>query len=297
MSLSKEILKTNFSSLQILLYVHEFQSFSVAADKLGVTQSTVSYTISKLRSIFADKLFVREGNIVVPTQRCDVIAGHVTNLLTEFEGMTAEPEFVPALAQGTIAISCNYYERMTVLPDFIQKIRSRAPRLRLKFMTASALGEEQLKRGECDLLIGPVQLTGDQIFKRRFRQDSYVYLMDAENALVQRTIGFQELKTAKHLVIKFSGDWQPLYINALKSHGVLVNPAIEMSDYGDVSAYLKGSDLIACLPKRLADRMDIGLARVETPISIPLEIDIFWTARTHESKLHAWVRQTLAECE
>ncbi len=295
MDLARKLLKTNFASLQVLQYVHDFGSFSVAAERLNVTQSTVSYTIARLRSTFKDPLFAREGNKVVPTRRCQVIVEHISGLLAEFEGLTNEPEFSPAQARGTITISCNHYERMTILPAFIRKIRRQAPELRLKFMTSNALGEEQLKRGECDLLIGPVQLTGDHIFKRHLRSDSYVYVMDKDNPLAGMPLRIEDLKSARHLVVQFSGEWQPLYIDALKGHGILLNTMVELSDYGDIAAYLKGSDLIACMPKRLANSLDTELARIGSPISVLLEIDLFWTTRTHRSKLHAWVRKALAE--
>jgi DNA-binding transcriptional LysR family regulator len=275
MGLSKNIMKTNFAALQVLQYVHDFESFSVAAERLNITQSTVSYTIERLRKIFRDPLFAREGNKVVPTQRCKVVVGHVSGLLAEFEGLTNDPEFSPALAQGTISISCNHYERMTILPTFIRKIRSQAPDLGLKFMTSSALGEDQLKRGECDFLIGPVQLTGDHIFKRHIRTGSYIYVMDPKNPLASKPLGLKELKSANHLAVQFSGDWQPLYIDALKAQGVHLNPMVELSDYGDIAAYLTGSDLIACLPKFLARSLDPKLVRREAPISVPLEIDLF----------------------
>ncbi|WP_281927302.1 LysR family transcriptional regulator [Roseibium album] len=295
MDLAKKILKTSFASLQVLQYVHDFGSFSVAAVRLGLTQSTVSYTIARLRSIFKDPLFAREGNRVVPTQRCRVIVGHISGLLAEFEGLTSEPDFNPAAAEGAITISCNHYERMTILPEFIPKIRKQAPNLRLRFMTSSALGEDQLKRGECDLLIGPVQLSGDHIFKRHLLSDAYVYVMDADNPLASRPLDLDEIRSAHHLVVQFSGGWQPLYIDALKSHGLSLSPMVELSDYGDIAAYLKGSDLIACMPRRLASTLEPALLCVEVPIPVPLEIDLFWTTRTHHSKLHNWVRQTLAE--
>lgn len=295
MDLDKKILKTNFAALQVLQYVHDFGSFSAAADRLHVTQSTVSYTVARLRRIFKDPLFARVGNKVLPTPRCVVVVGHVSGLLAEFEGLTNEPEFSPTMAQGTISISCNHYERMTILPNFISKIRNQAPNLRLEFITSSAQGEDQLKRGECDLLIGPVQLTGDHIFKRHIRTDSYIYIMDPENPLASAPMGLEELQSANHLVVQFAGGWQPLYLDALKAHGIHLNPMVEMSDYGDIAAYITGSDLIACMPKFLARSLDPDLIRVDAPISVPLEIDLFWTTRTHHSKLHTWVRQTLVD--
>jgi DNA-binding transcriptional LysR family regulator len=296
MDLSQKILKTNFAALQVLQYVHDFGSFSVAAERLGVTQSTVSYTIARLRKVFRDPLFVREGNRVVPTQRCQTVVTHVSGLLAEFEGLTSDPTFSPASATGKITISCNHYERMTILPAFIRQVRTQAPQLQLKFITSSALGADQLKRGECDLLIGPVQPLGENIYKRALRSDSYVYLMDPANPLAAEPLTLERLRTAKHLIVQFEGEWQPLYLNALKAHGVTLDPMVELSDYGDTVSYLKGSDLITCLPKCLANTLDPDLVRLETPVPVPLQIDLYWTTRTYHSKLQGWIRQTLADC-
>ncbi|MEM7302723.1 MAG: LysR family transcriptional regulator [Pseudomonadota bacterium] len=295
MAFSESALKTNFASLKVMQYVHDFGSFSEAADRLDLTQSTVSYTIARLRKTFNDPLFVRQGNGIEATPRCQLIVSHVSGLMAEFEGLANEPTFSPAQATGTVRISCNHYERIAILPDFIHAIRMQAPKLRLQFKTSNALGEEQLRRGECDILIGPIQLTGEHIYKRHLRSDAYVFIMDQSNPLASGPLDFDRIARARHLTIQFEGGWQPAYVEAIQSQGVHINSMVELSDYGDLSAYLRGSDLIACVPGKVAASLDPNLVKVNTPIAIPLEIDLFWTSRTHHSKLHAWVRQMLVD--
>lgn len=296
MSLKQDILKTSFSALQVLQYVHDFESFSVAAARLNVTQSTVSYTIGRLRKVFNDPLFVREGNRAVPTRRCKTVVAQISALLDAFEGLTSEPEFLPSEARGMVTISCNHYERLTILPEFIRQLRARAPHLQLRCKTSSAVGEEQLKRGECDLLLGPVQLEGEHLFKRHVRMDSYVYLMDPSNPLASGPLTLDNIGTANHLIVQYDGGWQPLYISVFRTNGIVLKPMVEISDYGDLASYLAGTDLVACLPRALAQRMDPRLVRVDPPIAVPLSIDMFWTTRTHSSKLHGWVRSLLVKC-
>ena len=295
MGLTRQILKTNFAALQVLQYVHDFESFSVAANRLNLSQSTVSYTVARLRIIFRDPLFAREGNRVVPTRRCRVIAAYISSMLAELEGLAVETTFSPSHAQGSVVISCNHYERMTILPKFIHQIRKEAPNLQLKFMTSRSVGEEQLKRGECDLLIGLAEPKSDQIFTRKLCSDSYVYVMDRANPLAMGKLGIEELKKANHLVIRFAGNWQPLYLDILRTHGVHLNPMVELSDYGNVEACLMGSDLVACLPGQIAATLDKSLLKIASPVSVSFEISLFWTVRTHHSKLHGWIRQALVQ--
>ncbi len=293
--LDRKLLKINFATLQILQYVHDFESFSVAAERLNLSQSTVSYSIAQLRTIFRDPLFERTGNGVVPTRHCEVIVASISGLLAEFESLTREVDFSPALAQGVVVISCNHYERMIILPRFIQKIRSEAPNLRLKFMTSRTVGEQQLKRGECHLLIGIAEPKDDQIFKRKISSDRYLYVMDPANPLARESLGLEDLKGANHLVVRFAGNWQPRYLDSLRMHGVHLNPVVELSDYGNLEACLLGSDLVACIPAQIAATLTPTLFKVESPVFVSFDISLFWTVRTHRSRLHNWMRQSLVQ--
>ena len=97
-----DILKVDFAALRTLQYVHDLESFSRAAQRLGQNQSTVSYTIARLRKVFDDPLFVREGNGVTATDRCRVIVGHAARFLEEFQGIAGAADFDPATAEGMV---------------------------------------------------------------------------------------------------------------------------------------------------------------------------------------------------
>ncbi len=60
----------DFAALRCFRMVHALGSFSLAAESLGLSQSSVSYTIARLRDVFEDPLFVRQGGGIVPTDRC-----------------------------------------------------------------------------------------------------------------------------------------------------------------------------------------------------------------------------------
>ena len=74
---------------------------------------------------------------------------------------------------------------------------------------------------------------------------------------------------------QFSVVWQPQYIDAFRGVGLQFDPIVGLSDYGDIAANIRGSDLIAYMPKLLADCLNARLVRVDTPIDILLETDLF----------------------
>ncbi|WP_299652029.1 LysR family transcriptional regulator [uncultured Tateyamaria sp.] len=285
------LLKVDFAALRTLQYVHDLKSFSLASERLGQTQSNVSYTIAKLRDCFGDPLFVREGNASIPTDRCRAIVQHAAGLLEEFQGVATSRAFSPDTAEGLVTISCNHYERMIVLPKLINTCRAQAPNVRLRVMNSFGRGEEQLKRGECDLLMGPVNFLGEHVFKRRLLEDYYVCVMDPDNPLAQGDLTAQGLRTAKFLTVSFAGHWQPLYFANLETHGITVEPVVELAEYGDMRGYIAGTDLVAILPNRIARPMSSDLVQRPLPSAVPLALDIFWTTRTHQAPLHKWIRE------
>ncbi len=288
----EKILGINFSALRTLQFVFELRSVSKAADKLGLPQSNVSYTIARLRDSFGDPLFVREGIGMTPTDRCKEIVRETSKMLEDFQAVATQADFSPETAEGQVTIACNHYERMIILPEVIGILRSSAPGIQLRVKNSHARGEKQLKRGECDMLIGPLQFGGDKIYKRRVLDDTYVCIMDKTNPLAKTDLTAASIGSANHVSIRFPGGWQPL--NRLEEIGVELAPKVELSEYGDIRGYVRGTDLIAIVPNMIADRLESGLHKVELPFEIPLEIDIFWTTRTHLSPLHLWVRSAIA---
>ncbi|MDX5401106.1 MAG: LysR family transcriptional regulator, partial [Rhodobacterales bacterium] len=150
-------LAVDFAALRVLRLVHDYGSFSRTAEELGVNQSSVSYTIDRLRRAFGDPLFVRQGAGIVPTDRCDDIVREAARMVDAFVALSAPRAFDPARAEATLVLSCNYYERATLVPALVRRLRAIAPGLKLGVITSTVRGREQLSRGECDVLVGPVQ--------------------------------------------------------------------------------------------------------------------------------------------
>ncbi|MDA4845423.1 LysR family transcriptional regulator [Hoeflea poritis] len=291
----QDILKVDFAALRTLQYVHDFGSFSKAAQRLGQNQSTVSYTIGRLREVFDDPLFVREGNGVAATDRCRVIVEHAARFLEEFQGVARRPTFDPATARGSVTISCNHWERVIVLPKLIGRMRSLSPGIHLRVLSSSAVGEEQLKRGECDILLGPVQISGEQLFKRKIGMDHYVCIMDRGNPLLSDPFDFAAYQSAKHVVVTYMGNWRPFYLDALEARGGTIDKVFELTEYGDLENCIAGTDLIATVPNRLAEKFSDRIVRRALPFKVSLEVDMFWTVRTHRSAMQKWIRELVVD--
>ncbi|WP_323785696.1 LysR family transcriptional regulator [Thalassovita sp.] len=292
---SRDPMTVDFAALKVLRLVHAHGSFTRAAEALGVNQSTISYAIDRLRNVFSDPLFVRQGAGIVATDRCNEIVAAAGQMVDEFAALTEPREFDPANARATITISCNFYERVILVPPLVRRLRDNAPGLKLDIISSTVQGKDQLARGESDLLIGPVQITEGGFYGRRLAGDHYVSVMAPDNPLAGKVLTAREFVAAPHVVVTYGGNWQSRYLVEVEAAGMMLNSIMEVPSPANLPDILIGTDLVATVPLRTARAYGDQVVFGECPFPAPFDIDLYWTSRTHHSAMYKWVRKMLGE--
>jgi DNA-binding transcriptional LysR family regulator len=290
-----DLFNVDFAALRTLRLVQANGSFSRAADSLGVTQSTVSYSVSRLRDTFRDPLFVRQGAGIVPTERCSEIVTQSSELLDRFEALAAPREFDPAVASLEIAISCNFYERITLMPQVIRRLRRDAPGMKLRIIPSTVRGKEQLVRSESDILIGPIQIEEGGYYRRSLMTDDYVCVMDVNNPLAGQPMDIETYVSVPQVVVNYGGNFRSRFLVVMEAQGHYPNAVMEVPSPANLADLLQGTDLIATVPSRMARSFGGQVAVAACPFEAQIGIDLFWTARTHVSAPHVWLRSVIAD--
>ena len=291
-----DYLGLDFFALQTLCLVYEKRSFTKAAETLGVNQSAVSYTVAKLRRAFDDPLFFRQGTVLMATERCAAIVDDSARLLGVFEKLTLPHSFDPGSAERSFVISCNYYERVVILPGLVRQIRAVAPNVRLETITSTAQGIAQLQSGEAELLIGPLRPEGDDFYCRTLLDERYVCVMDAGNPLGQGAdMTLEEYLACEHVVVNYGGAWRSPYLAQIERGGKKLRNMLTVSSPAGLEDMLRGTDLVTTLPSRIATRIDTHLRIVPCPVPAPFQIDLVWTTRTHFHPAHVWLREIISD--
>ncbi|MFK8048189.1 MAG: LysR family transcriptional regulator [Halioglobus sp.] len=137
-------------SLQVLL---EERNVSRAADRLYITQPAMSKTLSRLRQVFGDPLFIRGSHGIQPTPRAQELAANLGSILTNINHLVAPATFDPASFNGEITLALSEYIGVALLPPLIQKLHKIAPSLTIKTLTRVENQLEQLSKGTLDFAI------------------------------------------------------------------------------------------------------------------------------------------------
>ena len=280
----------DLAALNTLRLVFRRKSFTAAAEELNVKQATVSYTIGRLRTVFSDQLFVRQGNRIWPTSRCTEIVEAAERVLADMSQLAFPTEFDPAVARAKVTISATYLSRSFFMPTIIRQLRQEAPGVSIEMITGFADAGDQLISGRADIAFSPVRIEQNGISGEFLFGDHYVCLMDTRNPLAKASITVDEFAAASHLFIHYGQTWLPLYRRSLNERGLDINVAVSTPEPEDVRLFIPNTDLVVALPSKIAMQFSDGLHMCPCPITADVEIKMCWPARLNTSPLHDWIR-------
>ena len=291
---AKELDQIDLGSLSTFLTVYRLRSFSRAADRLNQNQSRVSYAVAKLRRAFRDPLFVKHAGGITPTDKCHHLASLARQVLDGAESLVQSEPFEPVAWDAEVTLSCNQYQRELILPPLIELLRARAPRVRLRVITATNRGEAQLQDGDTDLLICPTLARGQGLYRRKLLDERYMCVVCAESSWAGRDPTLEEFAAARHAIVNYGDGWQSGYMRELDERGIVLDQAFVVPSPVDLDAILPGTELVSTIPGRQAKRMGAELAWVDCPVPAPFQINLYWTARIHHSPPFRWLRERIA---
>lgn len=105
---------------------------SAAARHLNLSQPAISHALAKLRDIFDDPLFVRQGNRLLPTPAARAIAGPVREALRGLDAaLDAASAFDPAATTRDFRIGVRLSGEMPRFAALVARVRREAPQATL----------------------------------------------------------------------------------------------------------------------------------------------------------------------
>lgn len=286
----------DFNALRTLRLVYRLGSFSRAADSLDVKQSTVSYTIDRLRKELDDPLIVRQGGQNVPTERCHALMPSIDLILSEADRVETTETFDPAKSEAEIVIISASTVTTVLLPRVFERIHREAPGIRVKVEVGIRDVVTPLLNGDADLAIVYNTVEANGIYSHpRLAHDFPVCIMDPDNPLVGKTLTIKDLSTKKHVGASLWAGWRQPYVVAAEEMGATIDVALVVNDQLAVPRIIRGTDLVGGMPSSLARAMgdEVGIAYF--PFEIELVMNMFWSAASNHSPPNRWIRQIVID--
>ena len=273
------------------------RSVTRAARRLGLTQSTVSGMLTRLRAALDDPLFVRSQHGIVPTRRASALAAPLKDLIAAAKVIATAERFDPATASQTFSVSLNDYMQLTVLLPLVADLRREAAGIRLSVrpLVVDNLVAD-LARGEIDLVVTIPEFAMSDLPSRLLYRETYVGVVRREHPLACRSVSIEDFCRFDHVLVSPTrGSFEGPTDDALRRVGWRRRTCYSVPSFLLLPALLQTDDLIAVVPRRLAALRSEGLVSFRLPVSVKgFDVIAVWHARVDKDPAHQWLRSKLA---
>lgn len=281
-------------ALKLLTLVVELGSVTRVANALGVTQSSVSHQIERLRAITGDPLFVKAGRGIVATARAQTLAHEAQHLLTQLQAFVHKGQFEPSRLSDCFTIAANDLQRDLLLPALLERLHHEAPRVTMRVIASNVPSADMLRAQDCQLVISPRPPDATDILHRRLFTDRYRVFYDARQGLAPRNRKAYE--AAQHVTVVYQPH-RPLDIDDwMQREGIQRQFVTTLSSFSGIASFIKGTPRLATLPGLLSRGLLQGLDDAPVPIKTPeMPMYAIWHVRHQQDPVHSWLRQCLLD--
>ena len=281
-------------TLDALLTEH---SVTRAAERLHLSQPSVSVQLARLREIFGDPLLLRGPRGLRPTARADELREPLRQALEVLaRAVSPSRPFDPAHAVNTWRIAASDYGASTIVLPALSALRSTAPGTRLAVVELwPADLARQAERGDIDLALhirseAPPDLHHLSVFTER-----YVLAGRFDHPGLERPPTLAQFCALEHVVVSpDGGGFQGETDTALAMLGMQRRVSLSIPHFLFLGSVLASTDLVAMVPSRLV-RGNRALQVVEPPLEVAgFEMLMLWHERVHRDPGHRWLREHIA---
>lgn len=140
--------------LRVVRAAARYGSFSVAADRLGYTQSAVSRQVALMERAAGQALFERQARGVAPTDAGRVVARHADTVLGELDAVRQDLGTLGARPPGRLRVGAFSTAMAALVPRAVAALVRREPQVRVPLREGTSPGlVTAVARGRLDLAV------------------------------------------------------------------------------------------------------------------------------------------------
>ena len=239
--------------LKVVLALMDCGTVTKAAERLGVTQSALSYQLERMRRRFGDPLFVRVGNRMAATPfalRVVEPANRVLRIMeTEIGGIKS---FEPLTTTREFRIGLNELGALTLLPRLFKRLAALAPHARLMPVPVNAANlSPLLESGELDIAAGFFATSDATLFQQRLYQRDYVCVARRDHARIGQSLTWREFGRSPKVHSASVPSTTAWLESQVRKSGHVFEVHMTTQYITVIPFLVAASDLIAVIPREL----------------------------------------------
>ena len=276
------------------------RSVTRAAAKLRIQQPAMSHSLSTLRLLLRDELFVRVGRTLQPTPRAFSLQHPVRSSLLQLqEALKTEASFDPSNARRDFRVAMTNGIESLLLPDIVARFRTDAQGMTLLARSVDPQDmPDMLDRGELNLAIGCYESTHPWIRRHELFSETLTCCFNPDLLPIKTPIDEQTYVETPHVVVSMRNTILGCLEDALRDARVELNIVSAGPNFLAVLMMAADTPVLTTLPSRIAHRYAdrFGLSTCPVPISFSANpIAMVWHSREDREPGSEWLRQLVRE--
>lgn len=293
------VIMIDLNLVRVFVTIYETGSVSGAAERLHVTQPSVSYALGRLRDQWGDPLFKRTRDGMQPTVLASQLYGTFRSSLADIERAVAlTRKFDPRSSNRRFRLALSDLGEVFFLPHVLRGLQAKAPLVELEVIQIEIdRMDEWLRTGKIDAAVCnrsylPVQAKCELMFVER-----YVCMARKDHPRIDETLDMEQFLAERHVVVS-AGTGHHFVEDRLREAGIERAVSLRVPHFSVLPEIISTSDLLVTLPERVASvyAERNGLKTMTLPFNVPeFEVSLHWHEHSGDSSAQLWFCEFLKE--
>ena len=303
-----DLAKLSRISMKHLITLHvmlDTLSVTASAERLCLSPSSVSKTLSQLRDSLNDELFYRHGNALIATPLARRLGPSVQQMINDMNQILTQDAFDPTHYQGRFSLAMRESTFELLAAKLSAHILSSAPNIRLDIYSKDNIGFDGLLKGTLDFVLLPHDLSqpnplqDDLVWETLF-SDEMICLMNSSHPLAKQPhISFDDYLSFSHIGITDTDLSTPFFDILLAQQSKKRAVPISVPDFGSAALMCHHSELLFTCSRRWASIA--SQAQGLTIKSLPIEYgkvaySLVWHSQSMKDPALRWLYEQILLC-
>lgn len=290
----------DLSLIKVFLVIYETNNISHAAERLNLSQPSVTYNLNRLRRVLNDPLFVRDRFGVKPTKLAQTLYPSFAQAVGDIqEAILSAKTFDPASSTRVFRLGLSDLGEICLLPSLIRYLSKHAPAIKVEVEEINSVRvEEWLVSGFVDVAVFNSSYTVmPKIESRNLFEEHYVCIAAKTHPRLQVSsdLTLARYLDEKHVAIKSSTghieiDQKLKVLNAKRSI------ILEVPHFSVLEQVINHSTYLVTVPSRAASvyARNGNINIFELPFEVnPFNVSLNWYNHNDDLEARNWFYQLI----
>lgn len=286
--------KVDLNFLTIFCLIYSVGSISKVADMLDISASAVSQSLRKLREMMGDNLFVRSGNILLPTVFSDELYDNTISIIDKLS--TLLPDSTPSRKKRVTLYTESFISPL-VVPELTEKLLETNSDISLLHRTED-LNEQKttelLNMRQADVVFSTFSVENSNIRCQKVCDIDLVLVAAQDNPLYGSTIDEELFRNASLVGYNTKNEKIIYYLSIADKKFRSSERCLLTTSFASILIIIAKTPCLGIIPERaFATYSEMyKLRRVGTPFPLP-KFSIYSSYRKESNKLLSTVLDDL----